>query len=96
MTKLQALRMRTAIATLMDLTDDERYMVAIQKREMFTPKEDWEVHVFIREKGKAGYASLATFMTGLEGMLTNMLCVESEYDVSTTGERDMRPSIKMW
>lgn len=96
MTKLQALKMRTAIAALMTLANDDRYMVAIRKREMFTPKEDWEVHVFIREKGKAGYASLATFMTGLEGMLTHMLCVESEYDVSTSGETDMRPSIKMW
>lgn len=96
MTKLQALKMRTAIHALMTLADDGRYKVAIQEREPFSPMEDWEVHVFISEKGKSGYAHLATFMTGLEGMLTKMLCVESEYDVRTSGGGDKRPSIKMW
>lgn len=88
--------MRTAIHALMTLTEDRRYTVAIRKRDTPTDYEDWEVHVYLKEKGKSGYAFLATFMTGLEGMLTNMLCCESEYDVSTTGERDWRPSIKMW
>ena len=90
--------MRTAIATLIRLTDKDRYDVAIAVRE---PNEreflqDYELHLYLKNPEKAGLIELAMLIRVIEDMGTHFLTCESTYDAGTTKGEDIRNSFKIW
>ena len=98
MNKKQALEMRTAIATLIRLTDKERYCVAIAVR---IPNEldflqDYELHLYLRHPEKSGLIELAMLARVIEDMGTHYLTCESTYDAGTIKGEDVRHSVKIW
>lgn len=96
MTHKQALKMRAAIHALFSFSSDGRYEVAIQKRFTGTDQDDWEVHLFIREQKRSGLMDCALLSHAIEQISTDLLAVESEYDMSTSGEPVRVPSFKIW
>ena len=98
MNKQQALTMRTAIAAIIRLTDKDRYDVAIAERLPETDYKvaDYEVHLYVRERTKAGLIHLALLAHAIEEMGTHFLAVESTFDAGTTKGEDIRQSIKIW
>lgn len=98
MKKQEALEMRTAIATIIRLTDKNRYEVAIAVR---TPNEleflqDYELHLYLRNPKKSGLIELAMLARVIEDMGTHFLTCESTYDAGTIKGEDIRHSIKIW
>ena len=98
MTKKEALEMRTAISTLIRLTDKDRYDVAIAVR---VPNEieflqDYELHLYLRNPEKAGLIELAMLVRVIEDMGTHFLTCESTYDAGTKKGEDIRHSFKIW
>lgn len=98
MTKKEALEMRTAIATLIRLTDKDRYDVAIAVR---VPNEkeflqDYELHLYLRNPEKAGLIELGMLARVIEDMGTHFLTCESTYDAGTKKGEDIRNSVKIW
>ena len=98
MTKKEALEMRTAIATLIRLTDKDRYDVAIAVR---VPNEieflqDYELHLYLRNPEKSGLIEMAMLVRVIEDMGTHFLSCESTYDAGTTKGEDIRHSFKIW
>lgn len=98
MNKKEALEMRTAIATLIRLTDKDRYDVAIAVR---IPNEleflqDYELHLYLRNPEKAGLIELAMLVRVIEDMGTHFLTCESTYDAGTKKGEDIRHSVKIW
>ena len=98
MNKKEALEMRTAIATLIRLTDKDRYEVAIAVR---IPNEieflqDYELHLYLKNKEKSGLIELAMLARVIEDMGTHFLAVESTYDAGTIKGEDIRNSVKIW
>ena len=98
MTKKEALEMRTAIATLIRLTDKDRYDVAIAVR---IPNElellqDYELHLYLKSPEKAGLIELAMLARVIEDMGTHFLTCESTYDAGTIKGKGIRNSVKIW
>lgn len=98
MNKKDALEMRTAIATLIRLTDKDRYDVAIAVRE---PNEleflqVYELHLYLRQPEKAGLIELAMLARVIKDMGTHFLTCESTYDAGTVKGEDIRHSVKIW
>lgn len=98
MNKKEALEMRTAIATLIRLTDKDRYDVAIAVR---VPNEneflqDYELHLYLRNPEKAGLIELGMLARVIEDMGTHFLTCESTYDAGTIKGEDIRNSVKIW
>lgn len=96
MTQKQALKMRAAIHALFSFSKDSRYEVAIEKRFTGTDRDDWEVHLFIRERSLSGLLDCALLCNAVEHISTSFLATESQYDISTSGETDWVPSFKIW
>ena len=96
MTHQQALKMRAAIAAIISLCDSERYQVAIQKRSPLPEVDKWEVHIFVKEEHKSGLLDCALLAHAIEQMGTEFLVTDSEYDISTIGKPQLRPSFKIW
>lgn len=90
--------MRTAIAALIRLTDKDRYDVAIAERfpETDYKEPDYEVHLYVRERTKAGLINLTLLAHAIEEMGTHFLAVESTYDAGTVKGEDIKHSIKIW
>lgn len=98
MNKKEALEMRTAIATIIRLTDKTSYEVAIAVRE---PNEleflqDYELHLYLRNPEKSGLIELAMLARVIEDMGTHFLTCESTYDAGTVKGEDIRHSVKIW
>lgn len=90
--------MRAAISALISLTDPDRYNVAIKER---WPKDeysdaDYEIHLYVRDKKKAGIIDLATLARAIENLGTQYNTVDSTYDAGTEKGEDIRQSIKIW
>ena len=98
MTHKQALKMRFAIETIINLTDPDRYCVAINER--FTQCKEtetqYEIHLYLRDPTKSGYLNLALLAHAIEEMGTQYLSVESTYDAGTLKDSDKRDSIEIW
>ena len=94
----QATKMRTAIASLIQLTDPERYCVAIAERMPATDEHepDYELHMYTREPQKSGLISLALLANAIEDMGTSFMAVDSTYDAGTKKGEDIRHSVKIW
>lgn len=101
MTREEALKMRNAIHTLFSFSFDGRYDVAIKKRSECSD-EEWEVHLFVREKrlsvsfNCALLINCALLSNSIERISRSFLASESEYDLSTSGEPYIVPSFKIW
>lgn len=98
MTHKQALKMRLAIESIINLTDPDRYCVAITERlPMYKETEtDYEIHLYVRNPKKSGYLTLALLAHAIEEMGTQYLATESTYDAGTLKDSDNRESIKIW
>ena len=98
MTKKEALKMRTAIATLIRLTDKDRYDVAIAERypDYDYTEDDYELHLYLRHPEKSGLIELAMLVRVIEDMGTHFLTCESTYDAGTKKGEDIRNSFKIW
>ena len=98
MNKKQALEMRTAIATLIRLTDKDRYCVAIAVRiaNELEFLQDYELHLYLKNPEKSGLIELAMLARVIEDMGTHFLTCESTYDAGTTKGEDIRHSVKIW
>lgn len=98
MTHKQALKMRLAIDAIINLTDPDRYCVAITER---CPMDDqtesqYEIHLYLRNPEKSGILDLALLANAIDAMGTHFLSLESTYDASTQKNSDIRNSIKIW
>lgn len=98
MTHKQALKMRLALDAIINLTDPDRYCVAIAERIPATQFKDadYEIHLYLRDPIKSGLLDLALLAHSIEEMGTRFLAVESTYDAGTTKGTDIRNSIKIW
>ena len=98
MNKKEALEMRTAIAALIRLTDKDRYDVAIAVRipNNIESLQDYEVHLYLKNKEKSGLIELAMLARVIEDMGTHFLACESTYDAGTIKGEDIRNSVKIW
>lgn len=98
MTHKQALKMRDAIDAIINLTDPDRYCVAITERlSMYKETEaQYEIHLYIRDPKKSGLLTLALFAHAIEELGTKYLATESTYDAGTLKYSDKRDSIKIW
>ena len=98
MTKKEALEMRTAISTLIRLTDKDRYDVAIAERypDVNYTEDNYELHLYLRHPEKSGLIELAMLARVIEDMGTHFLTCESTYDAGTTKGEDIRHSVKIW
>ena len=98
MNKKDALEMRTAIATIIRLTDKERYEVAIAVREPneFEFLQDYELHLYLRNPKKSGLIELAMLARVIEDMGIHFRTCESTYDAGTVKGEDIRHSVKIW
>lgn len=98
MNKRQALEMRTAIYAIIRLTDKERYNVAIAERWPETDYQvaDYEVHLFVRDRKKAGIVDLACLARAIENLGTQYHTLDSTYDAGTEKGKDIRQSVKIW
>lgn len=94
----QALKMRLAIEAIINLTDPDRYCVAITERlPMYKETEThYEIHLYVRDPNKSGYLTLALLAHAIEEMGSQYLSVESTYDAGTLKDSDKRESIKIW
>lgn len=98
MTKKQAIKMRLAIDVLINLTDPERYCVAMAERLPATELKDadYEIHLYLRDPIKSGIMDLVLLAHAIEEMGTGFLATDSTYDAGTTKGTDIRNSIKIW
>lgn len=90
--------MRVAIDALINLTDPDRYCVAIAER---WPKDeysdaDYELHLYVRDKKKAGIIDLAILARAIENLGTQYHTVDSTYDAGTIKKKDIHNSVKIW
>ena len=90
--------MRFAIDAIINLTDPDRYCVAITERyPMYKETEtQYEIHLYVRDLKKSGYLTLALLAHAIEEMGTQYLATESTYDAGTLKDSDKRDSIKIW
>lgn len=96
MTRKEALKMRIALKALLSFSYDGRYEVAIRKRFEISDNDEWEVHLFLREKGLSGFLNCALLSNAIEQISSTFLSTDSIYDKSTSGEKDLVPSIVIW
>lgn len=98
MTHKEALKMRLALDAIINLTDSDRYCVAITERyPMYKETEtQYEIHLYLRNPEKSGLIDLALLAHAIEEMGTHFLSVESRYDAGTLKDKDIRNSIKIW
>ena len=98
MTKKEALEMRTAIATLIRLTDKDRYDVAIALRapNQLESLQDYELQLYLKSSEKAGLIELGMLARVIEDMGTHFLTCESTYDAGTKKGEDIRHSVAIW
>lgn len=96
MTHEQALKMRSAIHTLLSFSYDGRYEVAIRKRSECLDNDEWEVHIFVSDKRLSGFINCALLSNVIEQISCSFLATDSEYDTSTSGESNIVPSFKIW
>lgn len=98
MTKKEALEMRTAIATLIRLTDKDRYEVAIVLRapNKLEYLQDYALHLYLKSPEKSGLIELGMLARVIEDMGTHFLAVESTYDAGTKKGEDIRHSVAIW
>ena len=94
----QASKMRIAIDSLFQLTDPDRYCVAIAERMPATDtcEADYELHMYLRDPQKSGLVSLTLLANAIESLGTSYMVVDSTYDAGTTKGEDIRNSIKIW
>ena len=88
--------MRTAIAAILSFSKDGRYEVAIQQRLTFMERDEWEVHIFVREEKLSGLLNCALLAHSIEQLSIDLLSCESKYNISTKEEPNDRPSFKIW
>lgn len=90
--------MRLAIDVLINLTDPERYCVAMTERIPATKSNDadYEIHLYLRDPIKSGLMDLVLLAHAIEEMGTEFLATDSTYDAGTKKGTDIRNSIKIW
>lgn len=90
--------MRIAIDAIINLTDPERYCVAIQQRnpELYGDNSDYELHLYLRDPQKSGMMDLILLAHAIEEMGTHFMAVETTYDAGTKKGEDIRNSVKIW
>lgn len=90
--------MRMAINVLIELTNPDRYAVAIEQRLPATSERDadYEVHLYVRERTKAGLINLTLLAHAIEELGTHFLAVDSTHDAGTVKGEDIRNSVKIW
>lgn len=98
MTHKQALKMRHALDAIINLTDPDRYCVAIAER---FPKckeieTQYEIHLYLRDPEKSGLMDLMLLAHAIEVMGSEFLSIDTTYDAGTLKQSDVRNSIKIW
>lgn len=90
--------MRAAIDALFQLTNPDRYCVAIAERYQGADasEQDYELHLYLRDPKKSGQIELALLARAIEDLGTHYLTVVSTYDAGTEQGTDIRNSIKIW
>lgn len=88
--------MRAAIAAILSFSNDKRFQVAIKPKCPELDKDSWEVHIFVKEKGLSGLLECGLLAHAIEEITIEFLAVDSEYDISTIGKPQLRPSFKIW
>lgn len=90
--------MRDAIDAIINLTDPERYCVAIQQRypELLGDNSDYELHLYLRDPQKSGLVNLTLLANAIEQLGTHFLAVDTTYDAGTEKGEDIRKSVKIW
>lgn len=98
MNKKQALKMRFAIDAIINLTDPNRYCVAISERFAPTKDEDgdYEIHLYVRDPRKAGIVDLACLARAIENLGIGYHTVDSTYDAGTVKGKKNLNSVKIW
>lgn len=98
MTHKQALKMRLALDAIINLTDPDRYCVAITERYPMFKETDtqYEIHLYIRDDKKSGLLDLMLLAHAIEEMGSEFLATDSTYDAGTLKQSDVRNSIKIW
>lgn len=98
MNKKQALKMRLAIDAIINLTDPNRYCVAISERFAPTKDEDgdYEIHLYVRDPRKAGIVDLACLARAIENLGIGYHTVDSTYDAGTEKGKKNLNSVKIW
>lgn len=94
----QASKMRVAIDSLFNLTDPDRYCVAIAERMPATDtnEADYELHMYLRKPELSGLIPLTLLANAIESLGTSYMVVDSTYCAGTTKGTDRRNSIKIW
>ena len=90
--------MRDAINAIFELTDSDRYKVAIAERYVGAHEEnqDFELHLYLAEPPKSGIITLALLGHAIEELSSLYLTMTSTYDAGTEKGKDIRQSIKIW
>lgn len=90
--------MRLALDAIINLTDPNRYCVAMTERfPMYKEMAaEYDIHLYLRDPKKPGIIDLALLAHAIENMGTRFLSVESNYDAGTLKDSDIRNSIKIW
>lgn len=94
----QALKMSSAISSLIELSDPERYCVAITRRfpELEEKDPEYSVHLYLRDPKKSGYLTLAILAHAIEQLGAHVVASESTYDAGTRKGNDIRKSVMIW
>lgn len=94
----QALKMRLALNAIINLTDPDRYCVAITERcpVYMETETQYEIHLYLRDPRKSGIMDLMLLAHAIEEMGTGFLATDSTYDAGTIKDTDIRNSIKIW
>lgn len=96
MKQKNALKMRAALDCILSFRYDGRFKVAIHERYPDENLDDWEVHLYIPEAGKAGFIALAVLAQAIESLSTDLLSCESSYDAGTRKGENIVDSVKIW
>lgn len=98
MTHREAYLMKEAINLLIGITDKDRYCVAVAERypESEDFKDNYELHLYLRDPSKSGIIDLTLLAHTIEVMGKHFIAVESTYDAGTIKGEDIRQSVKIW
>lgn len=90
--------MRDAISALIELTDPERYCVAIAQRNPVIQNDngDYEIHLYLRDPHLSGMMTMTLLAHAIEEMGTHFMAVDTTYDAGTEKGTDIRNSVKIW
>lgn len=94
MTHSYALRMRNALATLLNLDENDYYHVAIRQTYPVLDTDDWTVYLYGNRQYTMFLLELATLAKALSDINDNIQAGAGSYDAGTTSP-DVRTAITL-